>query len=89
MRFVGPSAHGKADPNQVLQVVSGFTGAYEGLKICLEFNEHDHTRLSTLQHLEGPLRDAKAALELLKKRLENIGRLDQYIIGSIWDGKFK
>ena len=89
LKHVGPSSHGRADLNRILQVVSGFNGAYEGLKLSLQFNETDHTRMSTLQHLEGPLRDSRAALELLQNRLENLGRLGQYIIGSTWDGKLK
>ncbi len=89
LQRAGRSDHNRADLNRILQVVTGFSGAYEGLKLCLQFNENDHARLSTLQHLEGPLKDSKAVLELLQKRLENMGFMSQFILGSTWDGRLK
>jgi hypothetical protein len=89
LKRVGPSDHNKADLNRILQVVSGFNGAYEGLKLCLQFNENDQARLSMLQHLEGLLKDTKEVLEFLESRLKNVRFVGQYIIGSNWDGRFK
>lgn len=89
LQSVGRSDHDRADLNRILQVVTGFGGSYEGLKLCLQFNENDHSRLSSLQHLEGPLKDSKAVLEFLQKRLENMGFVNQFILGKIFDGKLK
>lgn len=89
LKRVGPSDHCKAELNRVLKVVSGFSGAYEGLKVHLEFNEKDEARLSMLQHLEEPLQRSKQALDILEERLQNVGFIGQYIIGSTWDKKFK
>lgn len=89
LQRAGPSDHNRADLKRILQVVNGFRGAFEGLKLCLQFNENDHARLSTLQHLEGPLKDSKAILEFLQKRLENLRFMDQFILGKLWDRKLK
>ena len=89
LKRVGPSNHNKADLDRILQVVSGFNGAYEGIKLCLQYNEKDHARLSMLQHLKDPLKDTKEVLKSLENRLKNVRIAGQYIVGSHWDGKFK
>jgi hypothetical protein len=89
LKRVGPSDHGKKDLNRILKSICGFRGAYDGLKSHLEFNEEDQARLSTLQHLEEPLRDCKQTLEVLEKRLKTVRFVGQYIIGNFWDGRLK
>lgn len=59
LKRIGPSDHSK-DLNGSLKVICGFSGAYEGLKTFLRLNEEDETRLSSLQHLEEPLRDCRS-----------------------------
>lgn len=89
LKRVGPSDHCKKDLNEILKTICGFKGAYEGLKISLQLNETDETRLSALQHLEQPLRDCKQTLDLLEKRLESTNFVGQYLIGTLWDAKLK
>jgi hypothetical protein len=92
LQRVGPSGHSIDELNYTLQVISGFKGAYEGLELSLKFNVKDEVRMSTLQHLEVPLRHSKTALEFLETKLKSVsisGFIGQYIIGKNWDRKFK
>ena len=89
LKRIGPSDHCKAELNRVLKIVSGFSGAYEGLKVHLEFNEKDEARLSMPHHLEEPLQRSKQALDTLEERLKTVGFIGQYIIGSTWDTKLR
>ncbi|CZR57756.1 uncharacterized protein PAC_07645 [Phialocephala subalpina] len=84
-----PSDYNKPELNRILKVVSVFRGAYEGLRLCLEFNEQDATRLSMLQHLAAPLQDSKDCLDFLEERLRTVGFMGQHIIGTCWDRNLK
>lgn len=89
LKRVGPSDYSKKELNHVLKALYGFRGAYEGIKSYLELNEDDEARLSTLKELEAPLRDCKVALEFLEERLRNVNFVGKYIVGSLWDGRFR
>ena len=89
LKKVGPSDHSKKDLNHVLQILVGFRGAYEGLKLHIEFNEEDEIRLSALQHLHQPLEDCKQTLDTLQKRLKTLKFVGQYIVGRVWDGRLE
>jgi DNA-binding transcriptional MerR regulator len=75
--------------NRVLRAIIGFKGAYEGLKLQLEYNEQDEARLSAIQHLEQPLKECKAVLDHLQDRLKNVNFVGQYLVGSLWDRTIK
>jgi hypothetical protein len=89
LKRVKPSDHSKKDLNRILKVICGFRGAYEGLKLHLEFNEEGSARLSAFDHLMDPLEGCKTALELLENRLKDVNFIGQYIIGGQWDRKLK
>ena len=88
LKRVGPSDHNKSDLTRIQKVVYGFHGAYQGLKLHLEINEEDRTRLSELD-LEGSLRVCKEVLDVLQQRLRTVTFVGQYIVGRLWDGKLK
>jgi hypothetical protein len=81
------SDHSRKDLNHILKVICGFKGAYEALELHLKYSEEDSSRLSAFNHLNEPLVDCKAALELLEKRLRDMDFIGQYLIGGQWDRK--
>jgi hypothetical protein len=89
LKGVGPSAHNKADLNRLLALASGFNGAYESLGYRLEYSENDDSRAVLLKQLEEPAKECKLVFECLQERLGNANFIQQHIIGSRFDTKFK
>ncbi|MCJ1429928.1 hypothetical protein MMC29_007843 [Sticta canariensis] len=73
----------------ILKVICGFSGAYEGLRTSLRLIEEDETRLSSLQHLEEPLRDCKLTWNFWQRGWKAAAFWGQYRVGSSWDTELK
>ena len=56
----------------LLGKLSSYRGLIEGIKIQAELDEASHERLSTLNHVNGPLEACKSATALLRHRLQTL-----------------
>ena len=89
LKRVGPSDHSKKDLNRISKAISGFSGAYEGLKTSQLLNEEDETRLSAFQQLAEPLRWCKRVLDLLEDRLKSPNLFGRYLVRNPRDARLK
>ncbi|KAK3989426.1 ankyrin repeat-containing domain protein [Cladorrhinum sp. PSN332] len=89
IKQLGPSSNSRDDLNKILKTLCGFKGAFDGVKTLIEANNDDQDRLSTLQHIEEPLKACQESLDLIQERLKQTSFLGKYVVGKVWDGRLR
>lgn len=85
----GSSDHSRTDLHRILKNIQGFQDSCNDLKSYLDAHPENEARFSTYQRLDEPLRLCRGALEFLRKRLESLNFIGQYVVGNKWDSKLK